>query len=409
MRPSALLALAAALLGAAAPLAAQNPAAQPPRDTTPAPRPRPGGAPPQGSEQTNPPFDFSGVIFGNYQVRTDATAKGQTGGKAPNAFSVDRVYLTYRQSVGDRASVRVTTDIFPNGTNGWDLRLKYGYLQYDFLRDIGGHKGFNALARVGMLHTVVVDHEEQFWPRYLSQVAVERYGFFASADLGVASQVSLPNKWGEVYGTITNGPGFTAPETDRFKDFALRLSLTPLSKQTDLGLLKSLTISPWVYKGWTGSKFANGGTGQIGPVTEGLARDRWGIFTGVRNPSLTIAVHYARRTEGFESGANTPASPRVAAPDSTGEVWSAYTVAHPLHWRMGKNVARLGAVLRWDQFTPRTSVPGHERFVIAGLQFEPTTHTALALDYQDLAPQGFASTAPINESRAWFLHWSATF
>src|SRR5918912_1513460 len=55
---------------------------------------------------TVPPIDFSGVIYSNYQYRTDAQAKDQ------NKFDVERVYLTFRMPAGDRASIRVTTDVF---------------------------------------------------------------------------------------------------------------------------------------------------------------------------------------------------------------------------------------------------------------------------------------------------------
>src|SRR5256885_2245533 len=80
--------------------------------------------------------------------------------------------------------------------------------------------------RFGIVHTVVIDHEEGFWPRYLSQTDVERSGgFFSSSDVGVAGLVTLPNKMGEIYATITNGTGYGAAETDRFKDFAARVSL----------------------------------------------------------------------------------------------------------------------------------------------------------------------------------------
>jgi hypothetical protein len=367
---------------------------------TPAPTP----APP-------PPFDFSGVIFGNYQYRTDSAARVQTGGESPNKFDIERVYLTFRMPVGDRASIRATTDIVQNANgnyyNGWSVRLKYGYLQYNLLQDIGGHKGFNALARVGMLHTVMIDHEETFWPRYLGQVAAERFGFFSSADMGVASQVTLPRKLGEIYGTITNGPGYTSPETDRFKDVALRLSLTPFAN--DSGWLQTFALSPWIYRGATASKFAAGGAGQNAPVTDGLDRNRWGVFAGVRDPRLTVGAHYARRTEGFESGNNTVASPRLADSDSTGSLVSLYAIARPIHWQWNKNVAKLGVVARWDQFTRNTDVAGTQRLVIGGVQLEPTPRTAITLDYQSLTPNDFVGKAPITRTSTWFVHWSASF
>ncbi|MFL5560863.1 MAG: hypothetical protein ACJ79K_05235 [Gemmatimonadaceae bacterium] len=392
--------------GGATALSAQSTPATTPA-TTPTPAPAPAAAP----QAPAPALDFSGVIFGNYQYRTDSLAKAQTGGKSPNQFVIDRVYLTFRMPVGDRASIRATTDIVQNANgayyNGWSVRLKYGYLQYNFLQNLGGHPGFNALARVGMLHTVVIDHEEGFWPRYLSQTAVERFGFFSSADLGAASQLSLPGKMGEIYGTITNGPGYTSPEVDRFKDLALRVTLTPLG--THAGLLQTLAISPWVYRGRTASKYAAGGRGQVAPVTDGLTRDRWGIFAGIKDPRLVVAAHYARRTEGFETGANTLASPRVAAPDSSGTLWSAYTVVRPIQWTSGKNTAKLGIVARWDRFTPRTTRSGVQRLAILGLQWEPTSRTALALDYQDVTPQDYNGPAPITETRGWYLHWNASF
>ena len=358
-----------------------------------------------------PPLDFSGVIFGSYQYRTDSAARAQTGGARPNKFDIERVYLTFRMPVGDRASIRATTDVVQNANgsyyNGWTVRLKYGYLQYNVLQDIAGNKGFNALARIGMLHTVVIDHEEMFWPRYLGQVGTERFGFFSSADMGVASQVSLPNKLGEVYGTITNGPGYTSAETDRFKDFALRFSLTPFAN--DSGWLRTFAISPWICRGQTASRFAAGGAGQVGPVAQGLDRNRWGIFAGVREPRLTLGAHYARRTEGFESGNNTVASPRILAPDSTGSLISAYGVVRPIQWQRNNDVAKLGFVARWDRFTPRTDVSATQRLIVAGVQFEPTSRTALAIDYQSLSPTGFADRPPIARTTTWALHWSASF
>src|SRR5438874_4884795 len=86
------------------------------------------------TQVTVPPIDFSGVIYSNFQYRTDSRAKDF------NKFDIERVYLTFRMPAGDRAGIRVTTDIFQQQTApndayyaGWSLRLKYGYLQYNYL------------------------------------------------------------------------------------------------------------------------------------------------------------------------------------------------------------------------------------------------------------------------------------
>ena len=360
---------------------------------------------PSPSPSASPAIDFSGVIFGNYQYRTDAQARAQTGGQRPNKFDIERVYLTFKMPVGDRAGIRATTDIFQNSAGGynggWTVRLKYAYLQYDLLKDIGGSRGFDALGRIGMLHTVVIDHEEGFWPRYLAPTVTDRLSFFSSADLGVATQLALPDKLGEIYGTFTNGTGYTAPENDRFKDYALRVSLTPFGGRS--GVLKTVTISPWVYRGAVASKFA---TAVTGPITDAMPRDRWGLFVGAKDPRLTVGVHYASRTDAFESGA-TPQT-RVET-DSTGHAWSAYAVARPFRWTAGKNASSLGAVFRVDDFSPRNGRAGAQRFVVAGLQYEPTSRTAFSLDVQHNAPHGYPGAAPLAESKTIFVHWSANF
>jgi hypothetical protein len=129
---------------------------------------------------------------------------------------------------GERTSIRFTSDPYQQTTSGsdsyyrgWTVRAKYAYLQYNYLNG----SEWKALARVGLLHTVFID--EQFWARWISPTPTEKAGYFASADAGLATSVTLPAKLGELYATVTNGPGYTSRETDRFKDYAARLSITP--------------------------------------------------------------------------------------------------------------------------------------------------------------------------------------
>ena len=108
---------------------------------------------------------------------------------------------------GDRTSIRITTDVYQTTettANAYTIRAKYAYLQYDQPKFSNGASFF---ARIGILQNVVIEHVETFWPRYLSQTPVERAGYFSSADMGIASQLTLPNKMGEVYATIVNGLG----------------------------------------------------------------------------------------------------------------------------------------------------------------------------------------------------------
>ena len=74
--------------------------AQQPADTT-----KPARPPPAASVSI--PVDFSGVLYANFQYRGDAGPN-----KSTNKFDVERAYLTFRMPAGDRASIRITADVF---------------------------------------------------------------------------------------------------------------------------------------------------------------------------------------------------------------------------------------------------------------------------------------------------------
>jgi hypothetical protein len=347
------------------------------------------------------PVDFSGVLYANYQYRTDVAAQ------SANKFDLERAYLTFRMPAGDRASIRITADVFQQPTTpndayykGWVVRAKYAYLQYDLIKSAT----WNANIRGGLLHTVVIDHMEQFWPRWISQTPVERAGFFSSADAGVATLWTLPDKFGEFYATITNGPGYTSRETDRFKDYAARLSITPFSA-ADNKVLRTFALTGWTYQGATASKFVAGGAGQIGQIGSHLPRTRSGAFVGLRDPRLTLGGEYDTRKDGGETGANTIASPRAEV-DSTGRLVAGFAVIKPFQL-LSNSTLPLGLVGRYDRFTPNTAVSGYLNTIIAGLTWDLTKKTALSLDYQEQLPKsGLVGFAP---TKTYFLHLVANF
>lgn len=359
---------AALLLGVAiaAPIGAQQ--------TAPSPAPAPA---------SRPALDFSGVLFGNYQYNTGLTNRNA------NAFTLDRAYLTFKMAAGERTSIRVTTDVFQDaGSNAYTVRAKYAYLQYDVPKFSNGAA---LLARVGILHTVEIDHEESFWPRYLTNSGVERAGFFSSADVGVASQLTLPNRYGEVYAAITNGPGYASKEVDRFKDYQARLSLTPLMGSTSVpALFRTFTLTGWAYKGALGSKFANGGAGQVGPIGEAMPRDRYGVLVGIKDPRLTVAGEYARATTGTESGQNTVVSPRVRT-DVDANLLYGFTVVRPLAFVNASGKSALALIARYDRYKPVDNLSDYSyHFVLGGLSYDISSRATLALDYQEQLPSSGA-------------------
>ncbi len=349
------------------------------------------------------PFTFSGTILGNYQYHTENSASSNPNGSF-NKFDLERAYLTFAGPAGDRTSFRVTSDVFQqtNAANaayyaGWVVRLKYAYLQYDYLKSAD----WNAFARVGIVHTVLIDHEENFWPRWISQTAVERAGLFSSADGGIATQLSMPNKMGAVYATITNGPGYASRETDHFKDYAARLTLTPLAN-SDAGIFKNLTISPWAYLGATASKFVAGGAGQVGPVGDGLKRDRYGVFAAIKDPAITVGGDFASMTQTFEGGANTLANPRTAI-DSTGNLLSGFVVTKPTMW-FGEKSSPFGVVARYDVVKPTGNAKYH--VFIGGLTWDLSNKASISTDYQEELPDVGSSRAPL---KVWWAHFVVNF
>ena len=385
------LAIIAALIPPAA-LAAQQPA-----DTT-----RPAPPPAAPAPTVSIPVDFSGVLYANFQYQG---AKGAT--KSQNKFDLERAYLTFRMPAGDRASIRITADVFQQqGTpadsyyKGWVIRAKYAYLQYDYLKS----GGWTGIARAGLIHNVVIDHIEQFWPRWISQTAVERAGFFSSSDAGVGTQITLPNKFGEFYANVVNGPGYTARETDRFKDYAARLTITPLSGSSNK-VIKTFSLSGWTYRGATASAFVNGGAGQVGQVGVSLPRTRSGIFVGVRDPRLSAGFDWATRKDGSETGLNTVLAPRAEV-DSTRSLISGFATIKPFQLMSEQSSFPLGLIGRWDRYKPSTGAPGYINTVIAGATWDLNKKSALSLDYQEQTPHNGVIAAV---TKTYFLHLVANF
>lgn len=372
-------------------VSAQAPPASPPKDTVPA----------AVKPATAPALDFSGILYANYQYRG-----GPGLVKSSNKFDVERVYLTFRLPAGDRASIRVTTDVFQQATpgndayyRGWTIRAKYAYLQYNYLNG----PEWRANARLGLLQTVFIEHDEQFWPRWISQSPTERAGYFPSADAGISSTVSIPKKLGDVYVTVTNGPGYTSRETDRFKDYAARLTLTPWAQNT-ASALKAVALTGWVYKGAIASRFVDGGPGQSGRTGSALQRDRWGVHVGNLNPRLTFGAQYASRIEEGETGNNTAASPRAVI-DSTGTLISGYALVRPFK-SSGTKPHPLSLLARYDRVTVNTDTDDKYEVIIGGVIWDLNSRVSMSLDYQENNP---IKGAPITAGRIWFAHFVARF
>ena len=343
----------------------------------------------------NVPIEFSGLLFPQFIY---GGTKGN-GTRSANQFQLERAYLTAKAKIGDRTSIRLTSDIYrPGGNNGYTIRAKYAYLQYDYWTNGAGFMGTNAQLRLGMQQTIINETEEVYWPRYVAKIAVERAGFFAAADLGASTTLSFPGSTGELFVEVANGPGYTSAENDRFKDYSARLTLTPLGITPQ----RALTIAPWYYKGTVASGLA---------PAEGRRHDRMGVFAGFKTPAIMLGGDFARATNENERAA--PGG--IVTEDRSGKVISVYTHLKPFAMRNPNGTKAWGILLRWDKVSGDNAyVPNNGdfpvvegKFLVAGLTHDVNSKLSWSLDWQQQSPNGVP--APALDLRTYNLHVSAAF
>jgi hypothetical protein len=202
---------------------------------------------------------------------------------------------------------------------------------------------------------------------------------------------------------VMNGSNYTAAENDRFKDYAARFSYTPFAN--DSGFLRTLAITPWYSKGSAASAFFNGGVGQVGPVTEGVQKDRRGLFVGVRDRRLTGGVEFAQRIEGVEGGLNTVGFPRTLR-TRTSDLLSGFALVRPAELFDPKKRSRLGLFGRFDKFDFDNVTNVSNRVTWLGAFWDLNARATFTLDYQELRPKTGAVTIP---QKTVFMHWVAYF
>ncbi len=341
-----------------------------------------------------PSWSFGVWLFGAYTYQTDSATRAVNNGNATSQFSVDRAYLTFRGQVAPDFGFRVTTDIkaLPaNNTtyNGLIVRLKYAYLQWDYLHAADSNS-VAAWARIGQIHTVVLEDEERFWPRWLQKTALEYWALQpGAADQGASTQLTLPQKWGWAYFTIGNGGGYqTAIDADRYKDVALRLSLTPLGKST--GFFKTFEIAPW----------GQIGRSQGGVVNNpGLENNAGGIFIGNSDPRLTFGAEFAERQfQTLPTGATVPVT-------TTGRVWDGFLIVRPSLFS-DPRATPWGLIVRYDDFQASSATSAYRSLLLAGAFIDVARSTSFALTYQDDEPQSGNS---LPAKTIWQLNWQLTF
>lgn len=184
-------------------------------------------------------ISFSGQWFLSYQ-------SGRKSNVTDNEFLLKRGYITFQKKFDDHFAARITQDVSVDregdGEGDIEIRLKYGYLRYQFGSNDILHK---PQIEFGLVSRPWIDFEQGINPyRVQGTMFLERYGILSSADYGITFlsllggeideeyqkkvNKNFPGRYGSVALGIYNGGGYHAIEKNENKLIEGRLSLRPL-------------------------------------------------------------------------------------------------------------------------------------------------------------------------------------
>ncbi len=182
---------------------------------------------------------FTGQWFLAYEVD-----KG--GDDNLNEFQLKRGYVSVRKVFTDHLKARITQDISVDqegdGRGDIELRLKYGYLQYQMPSLSFIHK---PTIESGLAHRPWLDFEQKMTGyRVQGTMFLERYDVLKSADYGIMLSALIggeidedyqrqvnsayPGRYGSIALGVYNGGGYSAIEENENKLLEGRLTLRPL-------------------------------------------------------------------------------------------------------------------------------------------------------------------------------------
>jgi hypothetical protein len=329
---------------------------------------------------------FSGVIYTYYQFTTNGT-----DGNNFNKFDLDRAYLTAKANLSDNTRLQFTTDVYRQTDTsknafyaGVAIRVKFAFAEYLPASDVA--------VRIGMIPTHWQGLVDGLWKyRVLTANITDntRAGYNASADLGASASYTLPSKLGEIFVGIFNGSGYSSPEANRFKDFALRATLTPLAGQP-------LTLAAYYYKGGNESK-----------IKQYLGKDRWGALASYSYQGVTAGLEYNHKSDQGK-----PSNITLEDTTQTGTAISFFGEAKaPVDGFLGS----LALLWRLDYIDPN-SVPGNDigRYWIVGLSWKASDKLTFIVDRQTnkVEPSVMLTRVDkvkIDYDNRWYLHAQLNF
>ncbi len=289
-----------------------------------------------------------------------------------NLFNLSRSYLTFKYSLFDFLSFRLTTDARQDETGDFKVLLKYLYANFKF-------NNFAFLSKPNLQFGLVENTWHSFEEninlyRMQGTMFIERVGVFNSAEFGITFASILggeideeyqktvsnkfPGKYGSVALGIYNGGGYHSFEKNKNKVFQGRLTLRPIP-----AIVPGLQIT---YLGI----FGKGNQPEIDTLEN--SPPEWtthDVFLSYEHKNFTLTLQYLNG-KGNQSGT-------MVDQNYKSMKYSGYSAFAEL--KLGANWRLIG---RYDFVDPNTEVPdNNEQRVIAGVGYNFGNGNILILDY----------------------------
>jgi hypothetical protein len=306
-----------------------------------------------------------GVVFSQYGVQLSDSAHHTNG------FDVTRAYLNVTGKFAGGIATRLTPDLYRDANGSLSFRLKYAWFAWTPDKS-------PLTFRFGQITTPFIDWEEGMWGyRMQGPIAVDKFGYLTSADVGAGVNGSWSKDLVNAELTLSNGEGYKAAEVDDHKDAALRVSIR-LAGTDDASARGGLRLT---------------GYGHVGAKTGGGARDRLIGQLSYKSQIFLLAADYAHAKNG---------DPKVADVDSN--VWSVFGT-------VGVPKTQVGAIARVDVYDPSTaSAVDRQTHLILGASGKLGSNVLLLVDLDRLFYQGAAPSPAAAAQRSMLLfHTQFTF
>jgi len=330
----------------------------------------------------NPSVRVGGTLFADFTQTIEPTITDAGGATvSPSAFNVSRAYINVQGQLNHLFAFRITPDIVRETGSGssiagsMTLRLKYGYVQMNL--DDWLWRG--TYVRAGMIQTPYVDFEETVYRyRFQGSTFTDREGYLTSSDYGVAARTLLPRGYGEIYGGVFNGDGFTRADPNDQKAVEVRATIRPLPSSNRP---RGLRVTGF-YSGDHTVKHADRRRA-VGELTfeHRFVNMAWMMFDAVDQASPS-APRIPARGQSFWITPRMPLGPPPVAPPA------------------GVVRASLEGLFRYDRLEPNRDLAGLKQRWIAGVAYWPRMRSAsysaaFMLDYEHVGYRDFEPARPL--------------